>query len=303
MADYGVQPTGYVRKPLAVFLSELQQSAIDEFGIDIIQTAESPLGQIQAIMALAFSEVDETIFDTYQSFDADVSEGPRQDIIGGLRDLVRQDDEADSDYRLRITNQGQGNIKLTAIVDALRAIPGVTWAAAIENRTAAVNALGMDPHSAAYAVKGGADEDVALAIYQMSVPGIGLEGNTLIEVVADGYCQSVRFVRPVDVPIQINLVVRAVPDACNCAPPSIGTIIDFVVADFENDRCGFRHGDSVTVDRVEVAAAKMGTIIVQEVAIARVADLVEPEDGILEMGLNERAVIRAANIIVEYVSA
>lgn len=301
MADYGVQPTGYVRKPLAVFLAELEQEAINAFGVDVIQTAESPLGQMHGIMALALSEMDETIFDTYQSFDADVSEGPRQDIIGGLRDLERQPSESDGSYRRRITNQGQGNIKLVAIVDKLRAISGVTWAAAIENRTSTVNALGMQPHTAAYAVIGGADNDVALTIYQNSVPGVGLEGNTFIEVVADGYCQPVRFVRPADVPIQINYVVRAVPDACNCAPPSVGTIIAAVVADFTDDPCGFRHGDSMTVDRAEVAAAKLGTIIVVETHIARASNLVEPEDGILTMGLNERAVIRAANIIVEYV--
>lgn len=302
MADYGVQPTGYVRKPLAVILAEIEQDVINEFGIDVIQTAESPLGQINGIMARAFAEMDETIFDTYQSFDADVSEGPRQDVIANLRDLLRQPDETDSDFRLRITNVGQSSIKLTAIVDKLRKIDGVTWAAAIENRSNSTNAIGMGPHSASYAVIGGTDVDVGTVIYQESVPGVVLEGNTVIDIVADDVCQSVRFVRPVDVPIIIHYIVRAVADACNCAPPSVGTIIDAVVADFDpNDRCGYRHGDTVTRDRAEVAAAKLGTIKVEEVRIARVSDL-NPEDyDTLPMALYERPVIYAANVIVEYV--
>lgn len=300
MAEYGVQPSGYVRKPLAVFLLEFEQDMINEFGVDVIQTAQSPLGQLNGIMARALAEMDETIFDTYQSFDADVAEGPRQDIIGGLRDLVRMPGESDSDYRLRTTNIGQANVKLTTILAELREIAGVTWAAAIENRSAVVNALDMAPHSVAYAVIGGDDTDVATAIYELSVPGVGLEGNTIIEVVADGYCQSVRFVRPTDVPIQVHYIVRAVPDACNCAPPSVGTIIDAVVADFADDLCGFRIGDTVTQDRLEVAAAKLGTIKVEQVAIARVSDLIPAET--LPMLLTERPVILAPNIIVEFVT-
>lgn len=303
MADYGVQPTGFVRKPLAVFLAELEQAMIAEFGLDVIQTAESPLGQLNGIQAFAFSELDETQLDVYQSFDADVAEGPRLDIIAGLRDLERQIDETDSTFRLRITNQGQANVKLTTIVAALREIEGVTWAAAVENRSSVVNALGMVANSVAYAVIGGDDETVALEIYQLSVPGVGLEGNTLIEVEADGYCQSVRFVRPTDVPIRLHYIVRAVPDACNCAPPSVGTIIDAVVADFNpNGLCAYRHGDSVTTDRAEVVAAKIGTIKIEEVAIARESDLIVPVDGVLTMALTERPVINAANIIVEYVT-
>lgn len=303
MADYGVQSTGFVRKPLAVFLAELEQAMIAEFGLDVIQTAESPLGQLNGIQAFAFSELDETQLDVYQSFDADVAEGPRLDIIAGLRDLERQIDETDSTFRLRITNQGQANVKLTTIVAALREIEGVTWAAAVENRSSVVNALGMVANSVAYAVIGGDDETVALEIYQLSVPGVGLEGNTLIEVEADGYCQSVRFVRPTDVPIRLHYIVRAVPDACNCAPPSVGTIIDAVVADFNpNGLCAYRHGDSVTTDRAEVVAAKIGTIKIEEVAIARESDLIVPVDGVLTMALTERPVINAANIIVEYVT-
>ena len=301
MADYGVQPTGYVRKPVAQILAEIEQDMIGEFGVDVVQTAVTALGQINGIMARAFAQVDETIFDTYQSFDADVVEGPRMDIVFNLRDLTRQPDELDEDFRLRGTNIGQSNIKLTKVADELREIPGVTWVSVIENRTSETNAIGMVPHSVSYAVIGGTDEDVGTAIYQMSVPGVMIEGNTNVDITADGYCQNVRFVRPIDVPIQLHYTVRAVPDACNCAPPSVGSIIAAVVADLNATRCGFRHGDTLSVDRAEVAAAKLGTIKIEEVRIARLADLIPPDDGVLRFALYERPVVNAANVIVEYV--
>jgi hypothetical protein len=45
MAEYGVLPTGYARKPLAVILAEIEQRMIDLFGPNVVQTAQSPLGR------------------------------------------------------------------------------------------------------------------------------------------------------------------------------------------------------------------------------------------------------------------
>ena len=57
MTDYGVQPTGFVRKPLAVILAEIESSLITEFGPGVIQTPQSPLGQINGTFADIMAEM------------------------------------------------------------------------------------------------------------------------------------------------------------------------------------------------------------------------------------------------------
>ena len=57
MTDYGVQSTGYVRKPLSVILSEIEASMTTEFGPGVIQTSQSPFGQLNGLMADLVAEV------------------------------------------------------------------------------------------------------------------------------------------------------------------------------------------------------------------------------------------------------
>lgn len=295
---YGVVPTGFSRKPLPVILAEIEEAMIAAFGPGVIQTSQSPLGQINGLMADLTSETLEVIEDAYQSFDIDQVEGPRLDMLSKLRRLSRHAGESDTDFRVRITNQGQADIKLTANVNRLKALDGVTWASAHENASSVASGLGMPAHSAAYAVVGGDDEEVGYQVYQLSVPGVELYGNTEVSIVADGYCQRVRFIRPVDVPIRVEIDVRHIPDGCNCVPPSVGTITEFVIAAFA-DNCGYRNGDTVTKDRVAAEAARIGDLKIVEVRIARNANLIVLDE--IETTLFERPVIISPYVTVRYV--
>ena len=51
MTDYGVQPTGFVRKPLSVIKADMEAMNRAEFGSNVIQTPQSPLGQIVGILS------------------------------------------------------------------------------------------------------------------------------------------------------------------------------------------------------------------------------------------------------------
>ncbi|MCD1645238.1 hypothetical protein [Aurantimonas coralicida] len=298
MSTYGVLPTGFVRKPLQQTLAEFETRMVATFGPGVIQTAQSPLGQINGLMADAIAAEWETLQDAYASFDVDQAENSRLDILAKLRRLERPEGEAEADFRLRITNQDQADISFTANLNRLRAIDGVTWASVRVNSTNAADDLGLPAHNVAYAVIGGDDEVVGERVYQLSVGGIPLFGNTEISVEADGYCQRVRFIRPTDVPIRVEVDVRHIPDACNCAPPSIGTIKDYLVAAFAGS-CGYRNGDTVTADRVAVEAGGVGDIKVVEVRIAKNADLIVADE--LETTIFERPVILAPYVTIRYV--
>ncbi|MBN9074285.1 MAG: hypothetical protein J0H34_22335 [Rhizobiales bacterium] len=298
MSEYGVVPAGFRRKPLPVLLDELQDAAVAIFGPGVIQTAQSPLGQLNGLFAAMAGEFQEALEDVYQSFDVDQAETLRLDIIAKLRGMARIASEDDLGFRLRITNQAEANIKMTANVRRLREIAGVSWVTARENRTAEESDLGQPAHSVAYAVIGGDDDEVGTAIYQMSVPGAGLYGNTIIPVTADGYCQQVEFIRPADVPIVVIASVRAMAGNCNCAPPTVGAIVQHVVTTF-SDECGYRNGDTIRLAEVRAEVGRLPGVEVVEVEMYR---LDSPDvTAEIETSLFERAVFEAANIGVEYV--
>ena len=298
MADYGVQPTGFVRKPLSLILAEIQDKMVEVFGPGVIQTAQSPLGQLNGLMADLANEHWETAEDTYQSFDVNAAIGPRLDIISTFQTLARINGETDTAYRLRITNEDKANIKLSHRINTLRAIDGVTFAWAIENSSAVVNAFGMPPHSVAYAITGGEDEEVGLTLYQMSVGGIGLFGNYDVSIVADGFCKTIGFIRPEEVPIRVELDVKHIPDGCQCAPPSVGTITQFVINAFGGE-CGYKNGDKVTRDRVASETAQIGNLKIVDCRIARASNSIEAEE--LPTTIYERPVIISPYVTVSYV--
>lgn len=298
MADYGVVPTGFARKTLPIILADIEAATVERFGNDVVQDAQSPLGQINGLVADIISDVWEEIEGTYQSFDIDGAEGPRLDIIGKFQRLPRLVGETDLAYRIRITNEGAANIKLAKRINDLRALDGVTFAWAIENSSAIANSYGMPPHSVAYAVTGGDDEEVGLLIYQMSIGGIGLFGNYDVSVVADGFCKTLSFIRPVEVPIRVELDVKHIPDGCQCAPPSIGTITQFVINAFAGE-CGYKNGDTVTQDRVAAEAAQIGNLKIVDCRIARASNSLEAAE--LPTSIFERPVIISPYVTVGYV--
>lgn len=295
---FGVVPTGFSRKILVEILAEIETEMVDVFGEAVVQDAQSPLGQLNGLHADLSADFWETVENTYQSFDVDQAEGPRLDMLAKLRRLSRNG-ESDADFRLRITNQGQANIKLTANINRLRAIPDVTFAWAIENPTSDVNEYGMPPHSVAYAVTGGDDQAVGLAVYQLSVSGIGLYGNTSVTVVADGYCQHVRFIRPEIIRLRVEVDVRHIPDASGCAPPAAGQLQEALIAAYAGND-GFRNGATVEERMIASEVAKMGDLEIVDVRIARQSTLIV-EDA-LATTIFERPVIISPDVQVSYVT-
>jgi hypothetical protein len=298
MSDYGVIPTGFSNKTLDVLLAEIEQKNADRFGSDIVQDDKSPLGQFNGLFADIVSDVWETFKEVYQSFDVDGAEGPRLDIIAKFQRLQRLTGELDVNFRTRITNEGMADIKLSKRINDLAAIDGVTFAWIIENSSHEVNEYGMPPHSVAHAVIGGDDEEVAAMVYENAIGGIGLFGDYPVSIEADGFCRTIDFIRPIDVPIRVELDVRHIADACQCAPPSIGTITQFVIDAFAGE-CGYKNGDTVTEDRVAAEAAQIGNMKIVDCRIARTSNSLVFEE--IETTIFERPVIISPNVIVRYV--
>lgn len=228
---YGVKPTGFVRKPLSVTLAEIEAALVTEFGPDVIQSPQSPLGQINALFADLVTELWERHEDLYQSYDPDQAEGTRLETLARLR-LIARGASDDATLRQTITNAGQARIDLQDITGALTSIEGVTYAKVFTNETGEVTDSALERGTVAVAVIGGADEDIATALRQYIAPGVNTYGNTLVSSEINGYCRSAYLIRPVEVPVTLTVDVRASADRFDCPPPSNVAIRAALVADW-----------------------------------------------------------------------
>jgi hypothetical protein len=227
MTDYGVQPTGYVAKPLSVILAELEAAMITQFGPGVIQTPQSPLGQLNGLTADLVAEIEERNLDIYQSYDPDQSEGSRLDILARIR-LINRGGMSDQDLRRALTNEGEGRIDIQDISRAVAGIDGVTYSRVLINDTGEFKPDGVSGGIVSLAVIGGEDQDIASVLRQYVVPGVDTFGNTQVSTEVDGFCRSVSIIRPVDVEVDLTVKVRRINDGRGCPPPSLFSLASFL---------------------------------------------------------------------------
>lgn len=250
---YGVQPTGFVRKPLPIILAEIEAAMITEFGPDVIQTSQSPLGQINGLMADLIAQLWELVEAAYQSYDPDQAEGIRLDVLARIRLLMRAGGESDQSLRQAITNQGRARIDVQDVVRVVRGLDGVTYAEMFINETSQFDPdTLLQPGQVAVAVIGGDDEEIAEALRAYIVPGVSFYGNTYVTSEIDGRCRTVAIVRPIEVPVTLAITVRMNRDFRDCPPPAVLAVRDALVADFLGERL-LRNGDDVTFFRIRSA--------------------------------------------------
>lgn len=252
MTTYGVVPTGFARKPLGVILAEVEAALVTEFGPDVIQTSQSPLGQLNGLFADLVAQLWEFAEDTYQSYDPDQAEGIRLDVLAKIRLLLRASGESDQDLRQAITNADRARIDMQDIARAIVSVSGVTYAQVFLNETNQIDDNGLTPGTVAVAALGGDDDEIALAMRRYIVPGISTYGNTAVSTNIDGFCRSMMIVRPILIPVTLSIKVRVGNDFRGCPPPSPAAVRDGLIEDFLGDRI-LLNGDDVTLFRVRSA--------------------------------------------------
>lgn len=216
---YGVTPEGFNRPRVPELLSEIEEKARGIFGAGVVQTAQSPLGQLNGLFADLSATLWEVVEDAYQSFDVDQAEGVRLEQLGRLRLMERVAGELDPAYRRAITNADRARFDMADLERAASSAPGVTWAKAFSaGRCSTVQ--GLPPRSVAVAALGGDPTAIAAAVRPYVVPGIDLYGNTPVELIVDGYCRTYDIVRPTIRQLALSLQVRMLADRQGCPPPS-----------------------------------------------------------------------------------
>lgn len=217
---YGVIPSGFELKRLQEILADIEAANIATFGPGVVQAAATPLGQLNGLHAELSATLWELALDVYQSLDPDQAEGRRLDQIAKLRLLTRATGESDIDFRQAITNAGRARIDMSDLSQALSALAGVTYVQTFVNETDATDADGIPRQHIAVAILGGDDDEIAQTIRSYVVPGIGTYGNTTVETTIEGFCRSIKIIRPTEVEVEIEVDVVARPDRNGCPPPS-----------------------------------------------------------------------------------
>lgn len=291
---YGVQPTGYVRKPLSVILQEIEDAMVTEFGPGVVQTSQSPLGQINGMMADLMAEIDERNLDLYQSYDPNQADGNRLDMLGRIR-LVSRNAETDEQYRQAVTNEGQARVDVQDLLRAVKNVDGVTYVQVFVNEAGEVTNYGLESGSISVAVIGGDDSEIASVMRKYVVPGINTFGNTQITSTIDGFCRSVAIIRPVEVPVALDIKVETNLDSFGCPPPSTVAIRDYLVEQWAESRINGKDASYFSIRSIIESA--FSNIEVKSVTGARDTG-VYPINAPVPIGFTEIAEITADNVLV-----
>jgi uncharacterized phage protein gp47/JayE len=143
--------------------------------------------------------------------------------------------EPDSAFRARQTISVvlPSHSLVTGTIAAIAAVPGVTryGVTGVENPTGAVDTYGNPAHSISMVVEGGANLDVATAIYINKTPGGYTNGTTSVSVIdgVTGQPNTIRFFRPTYVQIGVQLSVKSLNGYTTATTTSItNAIVNYI---------------------------------------------------------------------------
>ena len=118
--------------------------------------------------------------------------------------------ETDAELRVRrnITLGVVGSSSVQAIYTRLLLVEGVRSTTVLENYGDAVDGDGLAPHSIKAIVEGGADQDVAQAIFDTKPVGTGLNGTESVPIEdSQGFSWDILFERPTVITIYIEITL------------------------------------------------------------------------------------------------
>lgn len=194
--------------------------------------------------------------------------------------------ETDAELRVR-QSQSVALASLTpfdAVDGAIANVEGVTRHKLFENDQEVTDSNGLPPHSISAIVEGGDATEIANTIRSVKGQGVSTYGTTSA-IVTDKYGNpyTIRFSRPIDVPVYVSITLKALTGYSS----EVGDEIKAAVASYINS---LAIGDSVLLSRV-YSPANLGVV---SGGNARYYDIME-----LLIGRSADDVA-AANLVVAY---
>lgn len=211
-------------------------------------------------------------------------------------------EETDAELRARRNRsiEAAGQSILEAIISSVLEIPDVDDAVIFENTTNITDAQGLVAKSFMILVDGGADADIAEAVFNTKPIGIAMNGTTTEPVVdSQGTSHDIKFQRPVAVDIHIEVSLK--PGATYIGDAAMKqAIVDFAVGDLVEGK-GFGLGEDVVYSEMYVPF-NLETSGVDEVTVLEI-DTVDPPTGTstITIDFDERSSFDIADIDITQV--
>ena len=203
---------------------------------------------------------------------------------------VGVEEETDTQLRERFlfsrTKNAQNSAE--AITAKISALPDVKQVRVLENNTAQRDAFGVESHSIDVIVYGGNDEEIANVIYQNKGAGVGLQGNTLINLKKDGETRPIRFDKVSLVDIQVSMRCVRYEDFTEIDKEQIKKLLA---------NQSFKIGQAVSLSRLYSPINQVGGFWVKELKIARKGQQLKAENVALQP--RELARIMESDIAIE----
>lgn len=233
------------------------------------------------------------------------------DVVTGFSDvgsfastaqpIVGRETETDTELRVRADTaryaRGQG--PNAAIEAAVLEVTGVTYVRCYENVTWITDANGIPGKSINVVVEGGADDEVAQAIWNAKPLGSGSHGTDVVdEPVVDsrGEAQAVSFDRVADVTIWIDATITTSTSE-ETPPDDLATLVADTLVEAGEDRFGI--GDDVLPLRLAAALGDIPGIDAADVQISIDDGAADPYSTAKRViSIRERATFATARITV-----
>lgn len=217
----GVTPTGYETRSLSDIRTDLNAALVAAFGAGFDTSLSTPQGQLVAVFADALSTMHEQLQLVYSSFSYHEATGTRLDQLGALQYKPRTVGESDEKYRARLLSPSNPTIAAVELLaSAVSQVAGVTAINVQYNASGLTSESGAQALTAQIIVDGGDDTDVAQAIYDNLVFGLGLTGNTHACINQ----RTIRFVRAELVPITVSVVTSTTLSNSACGGASVESV-------------------------------------------------------------------------------
>lgn len=230
------------------------------------------------------------------------------DTVNNTADgIIGQSIESDNDLRDDRTSllSFYGSASIGSIYALIKdGVAGVADVYVTENNTGApitIQGVTLVANSIYIAVIGGADVDIAKAIYTKKCPGVNMNGNTTTNYLDPNlnYTFTAKYQRPISIPLQINVSIKSSP---SLSGDIINQVKTSIVNNFNGDSLfpAVKIGQIINVSRFVPDLIAIGAGDIRNLTIQQVTGGPAPSNEI-QLDVDKIATLISANVIVTLV--
>ncbi|HDR1123172.1 baseplate J/gp47 family protein [Pasteurella multocida] len=200
------------------------------------------------------------------------------------------EEETDSQLRQRFAKSRAKNAtnSAEAIEGGIGDLADVKQVIVLENNTSQTDSIGIPSHSINVVVEGGNEIDIAKVIYKNKGAGIGLQGDTSVNLMINGKQRTIKFDKATPTDIHISMTLVRYEDFTEIDKDEVKRMLSNVK---------FKIGEDVSLSRLYSPINTVGGFWVKSLKIGKSSGVLNAENIVIQP--RELARIQRANIQIE----